>query len=122
MKEMIRNGGALALVLVVVVAMTSMTGCLGSNNQGPPPSGNTVDISNFAFVPANMTVSVGTTVTWVNQDSVTHTVTSDLNSPVPFDSGNLAPGAQYSRTFTTAGVYHYHCTIHPYMVAVIIVS
>ena len=83
------------------------------------PAGQSVSISGFAFSPATLTVSVGTTVTWTNNDSTTHTVTSDSGA---FSSGNLANGKIYSYTFTTAGTYAYHCAIHTYMKATIIVQ
>jgi plastocyanin len=78
-----------------------------------------VNISNFAYVPPTLTVSVGTTVTWTNNDSVAHTVTSNDNL---FDSGNLATGATFSYTFEQKGTFNYHCTIHPFMTGKIIVE
>jgi plastocyanin len=54
-------------------------------------------------------VPVGTTVTWTNHDTVPHTVTADDGS---FDSGTLQPGQSYTRTFSSAGNYPYHCSIH----------
>jgi plastocyanin len=58
-------------------------------------------------------------VVWTNQDSVAHTVTSDTAA---WDSGNLATGQTFSHTFATAGTYSYHCSIHPFMTARVIVS
>jgi plastocyanin/phosphatidylethanolamine-binding protein (PEBP) family uncharacterized protein len=83
------------------------------------PAPNTVVIQNFAFVPATITISVGQTVTWVNGDSAPHTSTSDTGL---WDSGTLAQGASFSRTFTTAGTFDYHCTFHPGMVGTVIVT
>jgi plastocyanin len=80
-------------------------------------SGNSVSIMNFSFNPNSLTVKVGTKVTWTNHDSVTHTVTANqgaFNSPV-------LPGSSFSFTFTKAGTYAYHCMIHPYMMATIVV-
>jgi plastocyanin len=56
-----------------------------------------------------LVVTVGTTVTWMNGDSVAHTVTSDTGA---FDSGRMDSGATFSYQFNTAGTYPYHCTIH----------
>jgi plastocyanin len=71
-----------------------------------------VSISNFAFSPANLTVKVGSTVTWTNQDSVEHTVVADDDS---FKSNTIASGSTFSQTFTKAGTVGYHCGIHPSM-------
>jgi len=72
------------------------------------------------FSPANLTVKVGKTVTWVNKDTVTHTVTSDGSSL--FDSGFMPTGATFQFTFTTAGTYAYYCTVHPFMKGTIVVT
>ena len=80
--------------------------------------GELVAIKGFAFLPATIEVTVGTTVQWTNGDLVAHTVTSD--SPL-FDSGNLQNKQTFAWTFDTAGTYAYHCTIHPNMVATITV-
>lgn len=81
--------------------------------------GNTVTIQNFSFGPGTLTVSAGTTVNWINSDSVTHTVTAMDGS---FDSSNLAPGQQFSFTFATPGTYSYHCSIHPFMTGQVVVQ
>jgi plastocyanin len=84
----------------------------GGAAAGPAVTGNTVDIKNFAFSPANLTVRVGTTVTWTNKDSDAHTVTS---SNGPLHSATLNTGDTYRYTFTKAGTYSYLCSIHPFM-------
>jgi len=81
-------------------------------------AGSAVEIKNFAFNPASVTVAVGTAVTWTNNDSVGHTVTADDGS----FNGSVAPGAPFSFTFTKAGTYTYHCSIHPNMKATIVVK
>jgi plastocyanin len=63
-----------------------------------------------------LTVSVGTTVTWVNNDTSTHTSTSNSAA---FDTGSIAPGGSASFRFQSAGSFPYHCTFHPGMVATI---
>ncbi len=80
----------------------------------PTATGSTaaVSIQNFSFVPQNLAISAGTTVTWTNNDSTTHTVTENSSA---FDSGNLAPGATFSFKFTVAGTFEYHCGIHTSM-------
>lgn len=83
-------------------------------------SGKTaVAIKGFAFNPGSVSVAVGTTVTWTNQDSTAHTVTANDGS---FDSGPVQPGSSFSHTFTKAGTVAYHCKIHPSMTATIIVK
>ena len=88
----------------------------------PSSAGSAVEvaIANFSFAPNSLTIKEGTTVKWTNQDSVTHTVTSDTGL---FDSGGLSQGQSFSYTFTTAGTYPYHCTPHQAkMTATVIVT
>ena len=79
----------------------------------------TVKIDNFAFAPPNLTVAAGTTVTWKNEDGEVHRVKDDHNG---FSSAALDTDDSFSHTFATVGVYHYFCTIHPYMVGKIVVK
>ena len=76
-------------------------------------------IQNFAFNPASVTASVGSTVTWTNQDTTAHTVTADDGS---FDSKNITNGQTFSQTFSKAGTFTYHCSIHSQMKATVVVS
>ena len=71
-------------------------------------------LKNFAFSPKELTVPVGTTVTWTNQDSAPHTVTAgQRGSPSGlFDSGQLTAGKSFSFTFSQAGTYPYFCSVH----------
>lgn len=78
----------------------------------PAASGTTVDIKNFAFNPATITISKGQTVTWTNMDSAPHTVTSTTGV---FDSKSIEPGQTFSYTFNDAGTFEYSCTNHPSM-------
>jgi plastocyanin len=84
------------------------------------PSQNTVIISNFAYSPATITISVGDTIIWRNDDNVGHTVTSDSGSEL--DSPLLSKGDTYMHVFNTAGSYPYHCTVHPSMKAAVVVQ
>ena len=72
-----------------------------------------VNILNFKFDPTPLTIPVGTTVVWTNQDTAPHTATSDPGSAFTFDTGMLQKGQSGSITFTTAGSFAYHCTVHP---------
>ena len=75
-------------------------------------------LGNRAFAPDDLNVTVGTTVTWMNTDSVAHTSTSNAAG---WDSGIVNPGGQFSTTFSTPGTYQYHCAIHPGMVGTVVV-
>lgn len=79
-----------------------------------------VDIVDFAFSSEVLNINVGDTVTWTNGDSAKHTVTSDSGGEL--DSVLLAKGESYSHTFNEVGTFNYHCTPHPYMTGVIVVS
>lgn len=81
-----------------------------------------VEISNFAYSPATLTVKVGTTVTWTNKDSARHDVAADDESSDAPSSELLGRGESYSFTFKKAGTYSYHCTPHPNMQAKVIVT
>jgi plastocyanin len=75
-------------------------------------------LGNQAFVPDELDVAMGTTVTWTNTDTIAHTSTSDASG---WNSGTLAPGAQFSFAFQSAGTFAYHCAIHPGMVGKVVV-
>ena len=106
------------LVALVLTACSSGNGTTTAATSSPV-SGSYVSLVNLAFSPATLTVKVGTTITWTNNDSMTHTVTSDNGV---FDSGNLTPGQTFSYTFNNAGTFTYHCVIHSYMKGTIIVQ
>jgi plastocyanin len=78
-------------------------------------------IRNFAFSPAGMTITAGTTVKVTNDDRVAHTWTA-TSAPVGFNSNYLNPGASYAFTFTVSGSYHYQCSIHTFMTGTITVT
>ncbi len=78
-----------------------------------------VKISNFAFVPARITVSPGTRVEWTNEDSDPHTVTTD--SP-GWSSQALDTGSHFTEVVTKNGSFPYHCTIHPFMHGTVVVQ
>ena len=93
----------------------------------PSPSGGTpvsivagaTTMATSAYAPNPIAVTVGGTVTWTNNDSATHT-SSDNSST--WDSGPIAPGGTFSRTFSSAGTFPYHCTLHPGMVGTVTVQ
>jgi amicyanin len=108
-------------------AMPAMSGM-----QSPPASasattadspasqgGTAVSISNFKFNPATLTVPVGATVTWTNQDEEPHSVAGKDGS---FHSPGMDTHGTYSFTFTTPGSYDYICSIHPFMTGTVVVT
>lgn len=79
-----------------------------------------IDIKEFKYRPATITVRAGATVTWINRDEEVHTVTSPEAS---FGSSPaLEKDERFTRRFTTPGTYQYFCALHPYMKAVIVVK
>jgi plastocyanin len=83
-----------------------------------PPAGGgggteTVDMKDIKFVPENVTVPAGTTITWTNSDEVPHTVTKEGGPGGDFDSGNIEPGDTFELTADVPGKTDYVCTIHP---------
>jgi len=83
-------------------------------NQTSNQTANQVAMQDFSFSPESLNVSVGDTVTWVNQGAVDHTTTSgEVGNPDgAWDSGIVAPSASYRHAFATAGNFHYYCTLH----------
>ena len=73
---------------------------------------NAMDRGSQAFGENPLRVDAGSTVSWTNDDTVTHTITSDSGD---FDSGTVPPGGTFSHTFSVAGTFPYHCEIHPGM-------
>ena len=134
----------LALPLLIVVTLAVLAGCGStiSTGGGAPTatsasggatatiaptdttstgsSGNEVDVSNFHFSPATLTVKAGTTVTFKGV-SGTHTVTSDPGAPMAFDQG-VSEGSSITITFANPGTYKYHCSIHASMHGTIVVT
>jgi plastocyanin len=97
----------------------------GNDSAGAAPvtaAPNTVTISNFAFAPAALTVKTGTTITWINQDGVNHSIIADQPSSSAPSSPLFGKSATYTFTFKKAGTYAYHCGVHPEMQATITVT
>jgi plastocyanin len=114
-------------VVAAAAAVGVLTACGGSKPGGGGGStGNrsasggspaTVVVKNFSFMPGNLSVAKGTTVTWKFEDDAAHNVTAKDSS---FMSKDLQSGS-YSHRFTTPGRYSYLCTIHQYMTGTITV-
>jgi plastocyanin len=78
-----------------------------------------VKIANFTFAPPVLTVKVGTTVTWVNDDDIPHLVSEKDGK---FRSSAFDTGDKFSQTFSAAGTVEYFCAIHPHMTGKIVVE
>ena len=89
--------------------------------QPTSPAAVAVKIENFAFLPKELDIAAGTTVTWQNADDVPHTATSK-DDPQVFDSGPLDTDDKFSFTFSKPGKYTYYCKVHPHMTGVVIVK
>ena len=115
------TAGRFAYACRIHPVMTGRIGVRGADGVVPetqtaardiPAAATTVRIVNLAFNPAEVTIATGTTVSWVNDDSVPHTVTS---TDGVFDSGIFDPGANFTWTFDQPGSFPYACQIHPQM-------
>jgi len=100
-------GVLLPVTLVACVSDRPATG------PSQPVTGDAVSIQSFAFVPPNLSVVSGTTVTWTNQDAEQHTVTSDDGHS--FESSAFGQGQTFQVTAGAPGTYTYTCRIHPFM-------
>jgi plastocyanin len=85
----------------------------------PKPETMEVKIDNFTFGPAELTVRVGTTITWTNRDDIPHTVVS---TDKVFKSKVLDTDEKFSSTFSTPGSFPYFCSIHPKMTGKVVVQ
>lgn len=88
--------------------------------QGQQPATTAeIKIDNFSFGPTTITVAVGTTVTWINQDDIPHKV---VNTDDAFKSKVLDTNEKFSYTFSKAGTYTYFCSLHPKMTGRVVVQ
>ena len=130
------NMRRILLALCAVVALAA-AGCGGSNSNSTSNAsssgaststaaasssggGVTIKMQNIAFDPKAVTVKVGQKVTWTNEDSVDHNVTSQSGETIK--SGNFGKGGTFSFTPKKAGTIKYVCTIHPGMDATLTVT
>jgi Icc protein len=112
-------------VLLAAATFVTLTYAQGGSdaplsNTSPNGSSREVSIDNFSFSPTPITVPEGTTLTWINRDDIPHTVVSD--DMQQFKSKALDTDEKFAHTFSKAGTYSYFCSIHPKMVAKVIVE
>jgi plastocyanin len=104
--------------VVAAVSLTALALPYGPADARPAHAAHTaaragtVTVMGMMFMPGTVSTTLGGPVTWSNKDSLAHTVTSDQGF---WNSGTKLPGATYTRTFTSAGTFAYHCSIHPEM-------
>jgi plastocyanin len=108
-----RSRVATAFGVVLLVAAATFAA------RSAPATDAEVDIDQFTFLPQRITVKAGTTVSWVNEDDVPHTVAS---SGKVFKSKALDTADKFSFTFTTPGTYDYFCSLHPHMTGAVVVE
>ena len=123
MSNAIPRARALAALLTLSAgALALPAGPRAQSPQAATPAAVTtadVKVDNFTFSPPTLTVTPGTTVTWVNQDDIPHAVAAKDRS---FRSKTLDTDDRFSFTFTTAGEFEYFCTLHPHMVGRVVVK
>jgi plastocyanin len=119
-----RLGATVMLAALFVALVLVALGC-GANDQGSTTTasnstgGAQVVMTGFTYDPATVTIGVGETVTWVNEDAARHDVIADNGE---FASDLFGQGQSFSFTFRAAGSYPYHCGVHPGMTGTVIVQ
>ena len=106
-----------ALLAIATLSVTNRANYFA--RAADQPAAVSVTIDNFSFTPKEITVSKGTTVTWVNRDDVPHTVVS---TDKKFKSRALDTDEKFSFTFGDSGTYGYFCSVHPVMTGRVIVK
>lgn len=104
-----------------VATTTTSNGGSTTTTAGRPTAPGQVAIVDYDFSPNSITVNVGDTVTWTNQDTSDHWVVSAPTSPASFDLGRQATAATVNHTFTAPGSYPYFCNLHNYMKGTVVV-
>jgi plastocyanin len=116
----IMTGLVAGALLLAACSGSSETTTTSTTAEAPGGGDIAVSIVDFAFEPSDLTVSVGDTITWTNNESgIPHTTTADEGL---WDSSTLRPDDTFTFTFTEPGTYTYLCTIHPSMTATITVT
>jgi len=108
-----------ALIAAAFVALLVMGAPWPGDSYRAHAAEAVIEISNFSFAPALLTVPVGTTVNWINKDDEPHTV---VQGDKLFKSHALDTGDKFSFTFSTPGTFKYFCTIHAHMVGTVVVA
>ena len=99
--------------------MQTVTNAPGSSTPGCE------DTADGCFIPSPVTIPMGGTVTWENNDTAAHTATGGSATEGPsgvFDSSLIMAGSSFSHTFEDAGTFDYFCMVHPWMAGAVIVE
>ncbi|HEV2350514.1 MAG TPA: cupredoxin family copper-binding protein [Terriglobia bacterium] len=120
MKKLLQSFTTATFVLLGFGILKSSPATSGANSQKNSNPGYSVNIDNFSFAPATLTVPVGAKVTWTNKDDVPHTVVSTNNAFT--HSPALDTDESFTYTFTKSGTYEYYCSVHPKMLGKIVVN
>ncbi len=118
MRRSVSTAVLLAALGLGIAGLGAGTGNFTASAQQKPET-TEVKIDNFSFGPAELTVPVGTTVTWTNRDDIPHTVVS---TDKVFKSKVLDTDEKFPFTFSKAGTYPYFCSIHPKMTGKVVVQ
>lgn len=105
--------------LMIAVSGAAMTAIACESKAATAVSAGVVHIGNFTFNQPVVTVHPGTTVTWINDDDIPHTIVA---KDMTFKSKVLDTGDKFSFTFAKAGQFDYFCSIHPHMTGKVIVK
>jgi plastocyanin len=109
-------GGAVGLAAVASRSNAHDMAEMVETAPGAPVAADTVSIDNFSFRPAAVSIPVGGTVTWTNQDDIPHLVVANDHG---FRSKPLDTGDSFAHTFAAAGTYPYFCGLHPKMTGLV---
>jgi plastocyanin len=114
------------LIFILVINLASSAVAQEESNSVIIPLGAATPNNPPYYIPPEITVPSGTTVTWTNKDNTIHTVTEgspgSTGSTPAFDSSLIAPSQTWDNTFDTAGEFNYYCTLHPFMTGKVTVS
>jgi plastocyanin len=117
-------GALLVLATLAVLAVHGGDRSAATSKPGAAPAAvDHVQIKDFKYAPATITVALGTTITWTNRDSAPHTATSgdSPNADGVFESGTIKKAASKTVTASKRGTFTYYCAFHPFMKATVIV-
>ena len=134
MKKIIAIGSAIAIVVILIISSIQTDNSAETEDSNDILEADVImptkvsrpgcEETDTCYIPSIITIQKGESVTWLNEDSAFHSITSGFYD-VPdglFDSGHLDPYQLFSFTFDETGIYDYYCTLHPWMDGQVIVN